>query len=176
MAEAGDEKSRDAGLWARCFAEADGDEGRAKAAYIKARVEQLKPKPTTGACPNCGREVALVADGCVHCKAIFDRASGWSPDANKPVTQPKESAVPVEKQKSKIWLWVVGVPVVLFALMMVLGSMNADPVKDRDRRTYDFCLEELAGADRARNGSATALAGVCETMRKDFQKKYGRNP
>jgi hypothetical protein len=30
-----------AGLWARCFADADGDENRAKASYIKFRVQQL---------------------------------------------------------------------------------------------------------------------------------------
>ena len=34
--------ARDNGLWAKCFAEADGDEAKAKARYIKYRVEQLK--------------------------------------------------------------------------------------------------------------------------------------
>ncbi len=36
--EAGTQKK---GLWTRCFAEADGDENRAKAIYIKLRVAQL---------------------------------------------------------------------------------------------------------------------------------------
>lgn len=35
---------RNEGLWARCFAEADGDEGKAKAMYLKKRVEQEKLK------------------------------------------------------------------------------------------------------------------------------------
>lgn len=34
--------NRKEGLWAKCFAEADGDENRAKAIYLKERVEQFK--------------------------------------------------------------------------------------------------------------------------------------
>jgi hypothetical protein len=30
------------GLWAKCFSEADGDEGKAKARYLRIRFEQLK--------------------------------------------------------------------------------------------------------------------------------------
>ena len=33
--------TRDEGLWAKCFAECDGDENKAKALYIKKRVERL---------------------------------------------------------------------------------------------------------------------------------------
>lgn len=41
MREASGTERRE-GLWAKCFAEASGDEQKSKAAYIKARVEQLK--------------------------------------------------------------------------------------------------------------------------------------
>ena len=34
--------NRDEGLWAKCFAECDGEENRAKARYIKTRVQRLK--------------------------------------------------------------------------------------------------------------------------------------
>ncbi|MDC0219062.1 hypothetical protein OAL58_03645 [Verrucomicrobia bacterium] len=33
--------NRDEGLWAKCFAECDGDENKAKARYIKTRAERL---------------------------------------------------------------------------------------------------------------------------------------
>jgi hypothetical protein len=36
-----DHGQQDKGLWARCFAEADGDDSKAKAAYIRRRVEIL---------------------------------------------------------------------------------------------------------------------------------------
>lgn len=39
--EAGDANQRNAGLWARCFAQAEGNEGKAKALYMTERVRQL---------------------------------------------------------------------------------------------------------------------------------------
>ena len=37
--------NRDEGLWAKCFAECDGEENRAKARYIKTQAERLPKKP-----------------------------------------------------------------------------------------------------------------------------------
>lgn len=78
LAEVENVETRNAGLWAKCFAESDGDEARAKAAYIKNRVEQLTPKPTTGYCPNCNYQLSLKAEACPNCKALFD-GTGWAP-------------------------------------------------------------------------------------------------
>lgn len=39
--EADEPTRRNAGLWARCFAEAEGNEGKAKALYMTQRVRQL---------------------------------------------------------------------------------------------------------------------------------------
>lgn len=39
--EADDKNQRNAGLWAKCFAQAEGDEGKAKALYMTERVRQL---------------------------------------------------------------------------------------------------------------------------------------
>ncbi|WP_157667594.1 hypothetical protein [Comamonas serinivorans] len=44
LAEAEDPEKRQAGLWARCFAEAGGDESKAKAAYVSARVAPETPQ------------------------------------------------------------------------------------------------------------------------------------
>lgn len=43
MAESENPDARDAGLWARCFAENGGDESKARAAYVNAKVEKSKP-------------------------------------------------------------------------------------------------------------------------------------
>ena len=189
MAEVEDAQQRDAGLWAKCFAEADGEESRAKAAYIKTRVGQLSPRPTTGYCPNCNYELSLKAEACPNCKAIFDLGSSWAPiekpqaDVHPrkvthwhetPVAAPTEG--PTSPKKGGLWRWIIGVPVALFAAVMVLGSINADPDKLRDRRAYEFCLDSLASADRSRNGTGNFVAGACEKMRSDFVAKYGRNP
>lgn len=39
--------NRDEGLWAKCFAECDGEENKAKARYIKTRAERLPKNPIT---------------------------------------------------------------------------------------------------------------------------------
>ena len=189
MSEVEDAQQRDAGLWARCFAEADGDESRAKAAYIKVRVGQLSPKPATGYCPNCNCEVPLKADACPNCKAIFDHASSWAPTEKpqgeakprKATTRPEVAApataddLPSPK-KGGLWRWVVGVPIGLFALVMVIGTAASDPDRTRDRQAYETCVDTLASADRARSGTSTFIAGACEKMRNDYIAKWGRAP
>lgn len=47
MKEAESPADRDPALWARCFAENDGDEQRAKAAYIRAKVAASAPPVAT---------------------------------------------------------------------------------------------------------------------------------
>lgn len=190
MAEVEDAQRRDAGLWAKCFAEADGDDSRAKAAYIKVRAAQLTPAPTTGYCPNCNFQVLFEADACPGCKAVFGRGSSWAPTRKPQGVAPTSEVVsrydvpvqtsigegPTSSKKGGIWRWIVGVPVALFAAVMILGLMNSNPDKTRDRRAYEYCLDSLASADRSRNGTGNFVAGTCEKMRSDFVAKYGRNP
>lgn len=88
LTEAESSDLRNPGLWAKCFAESDGDEGRAKAAYVKLRVAQEAPsapanssKPPgkiLGYCPNCNYELSMNADACSNCKAIFG-SNDWKP-------------------------------------------------------------------------------------------------
>lgn len=105
LAEAEDPQRRDAGLWARCYAKADGEESKAKAAYIRARVEeQEKPAPpstpepekVSGWCPNCGTECDSNATECPKCKSSFAADSAYkllptAPSNAKPrITQSQE--------------------------------------------------------------------------------------
>ena len=83
LIEAENPQERDAGLWARCFAEAGGDEGRAKAAYIKNRVEQESKKPflvdeRIGKCPSCDASTNVNALKCHKCGVVF--GPDWKPD------------------------------------------------------------------------------------------------
>lgn len=189
MAEVEDAQQRDAGLWAKCFAEADGEESRAKASYIKVRAEQLSPKPTTGFCPNCNYELSLKAEACPSCKAIFDHGSSWAPtqeprgtaqQRKRPTSteaaQSPTYAAPTPPKKGGVWRWVVGIPIGLFAVVMAIGTAVSDPDRMRDRDAYEICMDSLAGADRARNGTSTFIAGACEKMRNDFIAKWGRAP
>lgn len=72
-----DSEARQPGLWARSFAQAGGDESKAKAAYISERVEQeAKKLIKTGFCPNCDHECQISAPKCEKCGALFGD-SGW---------------------------------------------------------------------------------------------------
>lgn len=98
LKESEDPASRDGNLWAQCFAEADGDESKAKAAYIKAKVgakpaapsaaPAFTPAPSTprtgrGYCPLCGADCDLDARYCGSCKT-----NGISPTTIKPFIHP----------------------------------------------------------------------------------------
>ena len=88
LTEAESPDLRNPGLWAKCFAEADGDEGKAKAAYVKLRVAEEAPSAPAssaklpgkilGYCPNCNYELSMNADACSNCKAIFG-SNDWKP-------------------------------------------------------------------------------------------------
>lgn len=118
------------------------------------------------ACKECGGKVSDTAVTCPHCGAA--------------VATPKPAApvvVPVEKKGNTWWMWVFGVPVGLFVLVMVIGSLNPDsPEKARDRRVYEQCRSDLDAADRARSSTATILAGVCERFRAEYVQKYKSTP
>lgn len=177
MAEVENLQSRDAGLWAKCYAEADGDESKAKASYIKARVEQLKPAPTTGYCPSCNNELALNAENCPKCKAIFAQGSDWAPTLTPQGTTPrtKEAEKPAPSS-FKWWKWALGLPIGGFLLLMLIGSLNSNPEKTQARRVYELCLSDLASADRARSSTRNFIASTCEKLRSDFMSKYGVAP
>ncbi len=88
-----DSENRKKGLWAKCFAEADGDENKAKANYLKQRVIDLKSEnkkedikmnneklsniihnnpnekiASTISCPMCHTTNLRTRDDCVTCK------------------------------------------------------------------------------------------------------------
>lgn len=102
-------------------------------------------------CRECGKDVSTEAVNCPSCGARV---------------APQSSA----------WKWVIGVPVACFAAFMLLGVLNSNPEKSHDRLVYETCMDSVAAADRARDGTARFVASTCEKMRSDFVNKYGSTP
>ncbi len=83
LQEAADPNRRDANIWAQCFVEADGDDGKAQALYVKRKLPQ-PAQPLMGYCPNCTADCRMDAKTCQKCGADFV-SGGWKPRANKGV-------------------------------------------------------------------------------------------
>lgn len=133
---------RDPGLWARCFAEAEGDEQRARAAYVKAKVSASQPAGQApiskshmgvpipeserltsdiGYCPNCAKSIRMDARSCFYCDTVFSGAL-------MPV--PEKPAVPLMLQNQPYRQQVVktaksrGVYIILGLFFGLLGIHN----------------------------------------------------
>lgn len=98
-----DSQGRRIGLWAKAFAEAQGNEPAARANYLKWRVLQLQHEfegrrkqaeeaqraaeehgqqaalTEHGQCPNCDAVIPLMSEECSRCRANFGSGSIWKP-------------------------------------------------------------------------------------------------
>lgn len=71
LQEAADPDRRDTNLWAKCFVEADGDEKKAQAMYVKAKLPKPPPAPEPPKqawCPNCAAKCKSTDTFCDNCK------------------------------------------------------------------------------------------------------------
>lgn len=145
-------ETRDAGLWAKCFAEADGDENKAKAAYIRSRVQDLEiadarvpPPPvkkTTGWCPNCKTECAIDSPECPKCRSSFASDSIY-----KLLDRNPESAPPPSQSNNIGWCPVCHEPLDMDALYCAacksnLSARNLSPLRHRPTTTIQPPSEE----------------------------------
>lgn len=192
LAESENPQLRDAGLWAKCFVEAEGNEIKARVAYVKQKMADIKPvqpalasapvQREVGYCPNCNYELSMTADACPNCKAIFDK-HGWSPtktrEGNPRNADQFSAPVAVNKNSGRLWKWVLGVPVGGFALVMIVGSCaGRDPnvaarVSEKDAISYCWEQQAKKSLDPA---TARFAASACERMESDFRTKWGFNP
>lgn len=185
LQEAGNPDQRNADLWAQCFVEADGDEGKAKALYVKRKLPAPTaptppPATTHGWCPNCSNECKLDASTCQKCGASFG-PGGWQVSPYKPAAKPSPApAEPEEKpKKGGIWKWVFGVPVGAFVLLMIIGSCagNSPEAQERAkaRDAISYCWKEQSRKSFS-DSMAQFVAGACERMEADFKQKWGYSP
>ncbi|MBV7418461.1 hypothetical protein KW830_08325 [Comamonas sp. CMM03] len=193
LKEAEDSAARDPNLWAQCFAESDGDEGKARALYVKRRMNAADADPapapapakapatapTSGWCPNCISECKLDASTCQMCGADF-MTGGWKPTPYKPTPRPSPDPKETKaKSGGRIWKWILGVPVGGFVLMMVIGSCagNSPEGKERasSRDAISYCWKEQSKKSLS-DSTARFVASTCEKMESDFKAKWGRSP
>lgn len=120
------------------------------------------------ACPECGRQVSTQATACPGCGAPV---AGAPPLAKPSASPPARSA--------RIWLWIVGVPVGLFVLTMIAGSIRANSPEGRqrsmERRAIELCWDEQKRKS-LEPGTQRFVAGACERMEEEFRRQHGTSP
>lgn len=80
------------------------------------------------------------------------------------------------KPKKKILRWVFGVPLALFVLMMVFGSIKSDPQKTNARAAYDECMKQLNDPLIDQGAKVSIIRPTCERLRNEFREKYRTEP
>lgn len=114
--EAGNPDARDSGLWAKCFAEADGDEAKAKASYVKNKIAMGAEK-ARWICPSCSEECGEHSSACKKCGANL--SSLWRPVLKKSDSEINGISVGLVKPaKSR------GVYIILGIFFGILGIHN----------------------------------------------------
>lgn len=98
LQEAANPEQRDANIWAQCFVEAEGEESKAQALYVKHKMPQ-PVQPAKGFCPSCTAPCYLDAARCQHCGADFI-GGGWKPSLTKPL--PGYGAKVYDHNESKV--------------------------------------------------------------------------
>lgn len=190
LAEAENPAVRDAGLWAKCFAEADGDEAKAMAAYVRAKVAPAPapphaPKPPgkiLGYCPSCNYELSMNAEACPNCKALFGN-DGWkptlTPQGNPNNNRFAQSTAPEAPKSGGVWKWVVGVPVGLVVAFLGFGAFVGNSpegnARAAERDAIKFCWQEQSRKSLDPS-TARFAASACERMEENYRKQWGRNP
>lgn len=81
------------------------------------------------------------------------------------------------KPASKVWMWVIGVPIVSFAAVVVFG-MNTPgyEAKQRDRQQFAVCMADLNDPLKDQYAKNTIIRPVCERLRNEFRAKHNAEP
>lgn len=148
LEEAESPADRDPALWARCFAENEGDEARAKAAYVRARVAASAPPPA--APPVVAAAEAPLAAQPARRKRLLP---WWG------------------------WVLLTPV-IAIGALLLIGALMPDNPERDARWRAQDaikLCWTEQ-GRKSLDVATARFVAGTCEKMERDYEAKWGRKP
>lgn len=147
-----------------------------------APAQTLIATPDVGACPACGSSVSMSAGSCQKCKAIFSD-DGWKPVAGAgsidPVANVPAGKTGIEKEKSSVWKWLVGVPVGGFILMMIVGSCAGNSPEGKERQASRDAISYCWGQQSKKSldpSAARFAASACEKMESDYRAKWGRNP
>nr|WP_139183761.1 hypothetical protein [Pseudomonas sp. NFPP33] len=104
-------------------------------------------------CHECKKDISSTAKACPHCGA--------------------------EAPKTKIWPWIIGIPVILFVGLMIIGFFASNSPRGQEkakaRDAISLCWEEQQDKSITPE-SQRFIASVCYKMEQEFRDKYRASP
>jgi len=96
-----------------------------------------------------------------------------NPTPNPEATRPQAPA------KSRLVPWLIGLPVGIFAILMLIGRLMDDPQSEQrwvDRETIKICWKQTAKPEAERQAQEFRSQADCEQLEFAFKQKYDENP
>lgn len=119
-------------------------------------------------CQECKTEISDKAESCPKCGA-----------QNAPRSVESSAPVVAEKKEGGAWKWVIGIPVGLFAMVMIFGTASGESPEGKERAKARWQIDACWGVQGKKSldaSTAQFAGGMCEKMESDFRLKYKREP
>ena len=97
----------------------------------------------------------------------------------KPTPSLEDSSAAVAPKKSRIAAWLIALPVLIFAALMLIGKFKDDPQREQrwvESETIKICWKQIAKPEAERKTQEFKTPQDCERLEFDFKTRYGENP
>ena len=95
------------------------------------------------------------------------------------MSQDSSNAGGEARPKNRLVPWVIGLPVAIFAVLMLVGKFMDDPQSKQrwvDAETVKLCWKQIAKPEAERKTQEFKSQADCERLEFDFKTRYGDNP
>ena len=95
------------------------------------------------------------------------------------MSQDSSNAGGEARPKNRLVPWVIGLPVAIFAVLMLVGKFMDDPQSKQrwvDAETVKLCWKQIAKPEAERKTQDFKSQADCERLEFDFKTRYGDNP
>jgi hypothetical protein len=117
-------------------------------------------------CPFCAEPIKVAAIRCKHCQADLTQSGDRAAAQALLAAKKKGSA-------GKILLWIILLPVLALAGLMVIGALSGPPsAKDQARSTINLCWKDFDDPLKSAN-TKQFVRDACHSMIARFEAQYG---
>ncbi|WP_218239863.1 hypothetical protein [Comamonas fluminis] len=97
----------------------------------------------------------------------------------KPTPSLEDSSAAVAPKKSRIAAWLIALPVLIFAALMLIGKFMDDPQREQrwvESETIKICWKQIAKPEAERKTQEFHSQEDCDRLELAFKQKYNENP